>query len=184
MTTRLPRPILTLLTILSIAGSFLSMMDQSAASVVPMPGTDSQPGNRLQICATSPKPVLHQSLGDRDASITPPELGALADALQDWDRTLLPSCPLNPWQSLAIRSARLNQDDGPSHSVRMRKATPLAGCVNGPRPTSDGDRNRSETLANPAGDDEPHPKRHGTNPAKTPIQISRKTGRECPCCEA
>ena len=48
MATRLPRPILTLLTILSIAGS-LSMMAQSAASIMPMAGTDAPSGNRLQI---------------------------------------------------------------------------------------------------------------------------------------
>ena len=46
--TRLPRPILTLLTILSIAGSF-SMMNQSAASTVPMLGTDAPSGKRVQI---------------------------------------------------------------------------------------------------------------------------------------
>jgi hypothetical protein len=48
MATRLPRPILTLLTILSIAGSF-SMMNQSAASTVPMLGTDAPSGKRVQI---------------------------------------------------------------------------------------------------------------------------------------
>jgi hypothetical protein len=48
MATRLPRPILTLLTILSIAGS-LSMMNQSVASIMPMPGTDAPSGNRLQM---------------------------------------------------------------------------------------------------------------------------------------
>jgi hypothetical protein len=48
MATRLPRPILTLLTISSIAGS-LSMMSQGAALIMPMPGTDAPSGNRLQM---------------------------------------------------------------------------------------------------------------------------------------
>ena len=48
MTTRLPRPILRLLTILSIAGS-LSMMNQSAASTVPMLGTDGPTFKPLQM---------------------------------------------------------------------------------------------------------------------------------------
>jgi hypothetical protein len=48
MATRLPRPILTLLTIVSIAGS-LSMMNQSVASIMPMPGIDAPSGNRLQM---------------------------------------------------------------------------------------------------------------------------------------
>jgi hypothetical protein len=48
MATRLPRPTLTLLTILSIAGS-LSMMNQSVASTVPILGTDGPTFKRLQM---------------------------------------------------------------------------------------------------------------------------------------
>ena len=137
-------------------------------------------------CAISPKWVVCAGLGGGDASVAPPEFGALADTL---GRTEC-SCQapaMNPRESHAIRSAGLNQDDGPPHSVRMREGTPFAGCEDGLRPTSDGDRDRSATLANPAGDDELHPRRNGTDRAGDPFayeMIEPKAGRECPCCEA
>jgi hypothetical protein len=112
MTTRLPRPILTLLTILSIAGS-LSMMNQSAASTVPILGTEGPTFKCLQM-------LRGQS-----------QVG--------------PSPALNRGESHAIRSAGLNQDDGPPHSVRMREGTL-------PRPTNvrgaghDGTHGHSEAL--------------------------------------
>jgi hypothetical protein len=57
MATRLPRPILTLLTISSIAGS-LSMMDQGFASTVPMQGTDGPTSKLLQILRGQSKSVV------------------------------------------------------------------------------------------------------------------------------
>ena len=81
MATRLPRPILTLLTILSIAGS-LSMINQSTASIMPMPGTDARQAIACRCCATSPKRVLHAGFGGGDACVAPPEFGALADTLR------------------------------------------------------------------------------------------------------
>ena len=99
-------------------------------------------------CATSPKRVFHVGFGGGDATVASPEFQVPADTLRRTECSC--QAALNPGESHAIRSAGPNQDDGRPHSVRVREGTPFAGCEDGLRPTSDGDRGPQCDAGQPA----------------------------------
>ena len=141
-----------------------------------------------QARADSTRPVPSGSSTLASAAVTPVSLHLSSERLQT--RFVGPKAPAKPrpesWGISCDPERGLNQDDGPPHSVRMREGTPLAGCEDGLRPTSDGDRDRSATLANrlattsfPRGAMAPILQETHSN-----TKSSSRKGRECPCCEA
>ncbi len=137
-------------TTITATAAMATRLPRSAASIMPMLGTDAPSGNRLQMLRDQSQAgrVFHVGFGGGDATVASPEFQVPADTLRRTECSC--QAALNPGESHAIRSAGPNQDDGRPHSVRVREGTPFAGCEDGLRPTSDGDRGPQCDAGQPA----------------------------------